>query len=123
MGSNVTITLSYEGGGYGLTDYSALVTPVAESNRVGIIGSNLNSIDAIGNQKLVLNGQDPERQEGVFFERGTKTWGHYQEDENFIRHMLGKEKPKIDVKDARRAQEIAEAAIRSQKEVMTVRVV
>jgi len=77
------------------------------SSRLEIYGDNTRSLYAEGNDRLVLTGESPTRQEWRFQESGPAVWGHYQMDEHFIRCILGQERPKVAMNDAIRAMEVA----------------
>ena len=75
--------------------------------RLEILGDNTSSIWSEGNDRLTLFGDDPQKQMWIFRESGAKVWGHYQEDEHFIKSILQNTQPDITTEDALRAQEVA----------------
>ena len=114
-GLNAVIILNFTNGAIGLMEYSGLVLPEMETNRLEIIGET-GSLSATGNDALTLYGMDHDVQRWTFREGGTKAWGHYQEDKHFIECILQDRKPIVTAGDARKAQEIALAIMRSSEE-------
>ncbi len=87
--------------------YSCTVASSETSSRLEIFGDNTRSLYADGNDRLVLTGEDPTRQEWKFQESGPAVWGHYQIDRHFIRCILGQDKPRVTMDDAAKATEVA----------------
>jgi len=114
-GFNAAVILNFANGAIGLMEYSGLVSPAMETNRLEIIGKNMKSLSARGNNTLALYGTDPDVQQWSFHEPGTKAWGHYQEDEHFIKCILQGKEPLVTAEDAKKAQEIATSIIESSK--------
>lgn len=114
-GFNAAIILNFASGIIGLMEYSSLVVPEMETNQLEIIGQT-GSLSATGNNALTFYGVDPDMQRWAFREGGTKAWGHYQEDHHFIECILQDRKPVVTAEDARKAQEIALAIMRSNEE-------
>jgi hypothetical protein len=92
--------------------FSSMVAPVAGTSRLEVFGDKTYNLLANWNDSLTLVGQDPERQEWVFKEGGTKVWGHYQLDEYFIQCVLKGQKPKITAEDAVKAIEVASKIVK-----------
>lgn len=115
-GFNAAIILNFANGAIGLMEYSCLVPPEMETNRLEVIGEKTGSLSATGNDALTLYGVDPEMQRWTFRDGGTKAWGHYQEDHHFIECILQDRRPVVTAEDARKAQEIALAIMRSNEE-------
>jgi len=116
QGFNAAIILNFASGAIGLMEYSSLVVPEMETNRLEVIGEKTGSLSATGNDALTLFGSNPDSQRWTFRERGTKAWGHYQEDRHFIECVLQDRETIVTAEDARKAQEIALAIMRSNEE-------
>ena len=115
-GFNAAIILNFKNGTIGLMNYSSLVLPEMETNRLEIIGEKKGGLSATGNDTVTLYGMEPDIQRWTFRDGGTKAWGHYQEDEHFIECILQDRKPSVTAEDARKAQENALAIMRSSEE-------
>jgi len=92
--------------------YGSTVPPNAGLSRLEVFGRKAFSLQAEWNNFLTLIGEEGAKQEWKFNETGTRVWGHYQIDEHFIKCVLGKEKPKVTVDDAIRAQEVASRMVK-----------
>lgn len=114
-GFNAATILNFTKEAVGLMEYSGLVPTEMETNRLEIIGET-GSLSATGNDALTLYEMDRGMQRFTFHDGGTKAWGHYQEDEHFIECILQDRKPLVTADDARKAQEIALATMRSSEE-------
>ena len=106
-GYNCLALLEFANGVIASLQFSGLVRPAMGTSRLEILGNNMNSLVAKGNNSLTLYGSDPEKQEWIFRERGPRVWGHYQEDEHFITSILEKKDTCITGEDALKAQEAA----------------
>ncbi len=115
-GFSAAIVLNFASGALGLMEYSSLVVPELETNRLEVIGEKTRSLSATGNDALTLYGLDPDMQRWTFREGGKKAWGHYQEDHHFIECVLQDRKTVVAAEDARKAQETALAIMRSNQE-------
>lgn len=118
---NAAINFSFSNGAMALIEYSCLARLAMETNRVEIIGKNHNSLRALGNNQLIFYDEEPNIQQWIFYERGTKVWGHYQQDEHFLKCILEDKEPIITPEDARKAQEIAVAIIKSSETGRSIR--
>jgi predicted dehydrogenase len=116
QGFNAAIVLNFTSGAIGLMEYSSLVVPEMETNRLEVSGKKRGRLSATGNDALALFGVDPHMQRWTFREGGTKAWGHHQEDEHFIECILQDREPVVTAEDARKAQEIAVAIMRANEE-------
>ena len=96
----------------GSLHYSSMAPPGTGLSRLEVIGRKAFSLQAEWNNSLTLVAEEGAKQEWRFNETGTKVWGHYQIDEHFIRCVLGREKPKVTVDDALKAQEVASKMVR-----------
>lgn len=99
--------VKFSTGAVGALHFSSMVVPTAGTSRLEVFGDNTCNLQANWNDSLTLNGQDPERQEWLFREGGTKVWGHYQLDEYFIQCVLNNKKSKITAEDAAKAIDVA----------------
>ncbi len=95
--------------------FSGLVRHAMSMVRLEILGDNTSSIWSEGNDRLTLFGDDPQKQMWIFRESGAKVWGHYQEDEHFIKSILQNTQPDITTEDALKAQEVATKIMESSK--------
>jgi len=120
-GFNGAINLSFSNGAMALIEYSCLARLAMETNRVEIIGKNHNSLRALGNNQLIFYDEEPNIHQWIFYERGTKVWGHYQQDEYFIRCILEDKEPTVTAEDARKSQEVALAIAKSSETERTIR--
>jgi predicted dehydrogenase len=112
IGYNTMGLMKLSNGVVASVHYSCTVTPPETSSRLEIYGDNTRSLYAEGNDRLILTGEDPTRQEWRFQEPGPRVWGHYQLDEHFIKCILGLEKPRVTVDDAIKAQEVASKMVK-----------
>lgn len=112
LGYNTMGLLRFATGAVAALHFSSMVAPAAGTSRLEVFGDKTLSIQANWNDSLTLIGQDPERQEWLFREGGTKVWGHYQLDEYFIQCVLGKLKPKITAEDAAKSIEVASKMVK-----------
>jgi predicted dehydrogenase len=104
--------LSFSSGTVATLHFSSSVVPTAGTSRLEVFGDNTFSLQANWNDSLTLIGQNPERQEWMFREGGTKVWGHYQLDEYFIQCLVNKRKPSITAEDAAKVIEVASKIVR-----------
>lgn len=91
----------------GTLHYSATVALGQGTSKLEVFGSNTKTLTAKWNNFLMLTGEDSEKQEWNFTEKGTKVWGHFQADSYFIECILTEKKPMITVDDAIKAQNVA----------------
>lgn len=91
----------------GTLHYSATVALGQGTSKLEVFGSKTKTLIAKWNNYLMLVGEDSEKQEWNFTEKGTKVWGHYQADSYFIDCILKEKKPTITVNDAIKAQNVA----------------
>jgi len=99
--------LQFSNGAVATLQFSGLVRIAVSTSELEILGSNTNSLVASGNDHLTLYGSNPEKQEWILRETGPRVWGHYQEDEHFVRSILENRKPIVTSEDALKAQETA----------------
>jgi hypothetical protein len=104
--------VKFSTGAVGALHFSSMVAPVAGTSRLEVFGDKTCNLQANWNDSLTLIGQNPERQEWVFREGGTRVWGHYQLDEYFVQCILKRQKPKITVEDAVKAIEVASKIVK-----------
>jgi predicted dehydrogenase len=104
--------VKFSTGAVGALHFSSMVAPVAGTSRLEVFGEKTYNLLANWNDSLTLIGQDPERQEWVFKEGGTKVWGHYQLDEYFIQCIRKHQNPKITAEDAVKAIEVASKIVK-----------
>jgi predicted dehydrogenase len=109
---NTMGTLKFSSGAVASLHFSSMVAPTAGTSRLEVFGDKTCSLLANWNDSLTLIGQDPERQEWMFREGGTRVWGHYQLDEHFIQSILSGSKPKITADDAAKAIEVASKIVK-----------
>lgn len=79
-----------------------------------VYGSNGKTLQAKSNNSLTLIGENLEKEEWTFEEKGTKVWGHYQIDSYFVDCVLHGKIPSFGTEDAIKAQAIASKMVRSQ---------
>jgi len=113
-GYNSLAVLEFSNGAVATLQFSGLVRPALTTSKLEILGDNMNSLTASGNDRLTLHAVDPEEQNWIFSETGPRVWGHYQEDAHFVELILKKKEPVVTGDDALKAQETAES-IRKQK--------
>lgn len=106
-GYNSLAVLKFSNGAVATLQFSGLVRPAASMSKLELLGDNVNSLLAEGNDHLVLYGAKPDKQEWIFREKGPRVWGHLQEDQHFVESILQKKRPRITAEDALKAQEIA----------------
>jgi predicted dehydrogenase len=106
-GYNSLAVLKFSNGAVATLQFSGLVRPAMSTSRFELLGDNMSSLMAEGNDHLVLYGAEPDKQEWIFRERGPRVWGHLQEDQHFVESILRKKKPSITPEDALKAQEVA----------------
>jgi predicted dehydrogenase len=99
--------LRFSNGAVATLQFSGLVRPSMSTSRLEVMGDNMNGLVATGNNGLALHDSDPNQQEWIFREKGAKVWGHYQEDEHFVKSILQNKEPLITGEDALKAQEVA----------------
>lgn len=104
--------VKFSTGAVGALHFSSMVVPTAGTSRLEVYGDKTLHLQANWNDSLTLVGQNPERQEWMFREGGTKVWGHYQLDEYFIQCLLSKKKPKMTAEDAAKAIEVASKIVK-----------
>ena len=112
-GYNSLAVLKFSNGSVATLQFSGLVRPSMSTSRLEILGSNINSLTASGNDTLTLYGAEPDKQEWVFRERGPRVWGHYQEDKHFVESLRQNKTPMITGEDALKAQEIATSIMKA----------
>ena len=64
-------------------------------------------VRATSNETLTEYGEAPRVTEWYLKERGARQWGHFQQDEHFVRCLQQGTAPSITPEDGRRAMEIA----------------
>jgi predicted dehydrogenase len=116
LGYNTMGIVKFSDGIVGSLHYSASVTASASISRLEVYGDNTNVLHAVGTDKILLYGFEPQPQETTLEVKGARVWGHRQIDEHFIDCVLHNKKPKVTVEDAIKAQEIAEKITLSLKE-------
>jgi len=99
--------LEFSGGPVATLQFSGLVRPAASVSRLEILGDNMNSLTATGNDSVTLCGDDPDEQHWTLRESGSRVWGHYQEDQHFVECILNHKQPIMSGEDALKAQEVA----------------
>ena len=99
--------LKFSNGTAATLQFSGLVRPAASVSKLEILGDNMNSLTATGNDAVTLCGDDPDEQHWTLREPGSRVWGHYQEDEHFVECILKHKQPNMTGEDALRAQEVA----------------
>jgi len=99
--------LKFSSGAVATLQFSGLVRPAASVSKLEILGDNMNSLTATGNDAVTLCGDDPDEQHWTLREPGSRVWGHYQEDQHFVECILKHNQPKMTGEDALKAQEIA----------------
>jgi predicted dehydrogenase len=117
-GYNSLAVLKFSSGAVATLQFSGLVRPLMSTSRLEILGSNINSLTATGNDVLTLYGAEPDKQEWVFRERGPRVWGHYQEDEHFVESLRQKKTPMITGEDALKAQEVATSIVKAKQALL-----
>jgi len=92
--------------------YGSTVALGRGTSDLEVYGSNGRTLKANWNNSLVLIGENLEKQEWSFEEKGTRVWGHYQLDSYFIDCILHGMKPSFGPEDAIKAQMIAQKMVR-----------
>lgn len=116
-GYNSLTVLEFSSGAVATLQFSGLVRPAMSTSRLEVLGGNMNSIVATGNDILTLYSTNPDRQEWIFKEKGPRVWGHYQEDEHFVMSILQDKEPNITGEDALRAQETATNILKGKRNI------
>lgn len=99
--------LKFSSGAVATLQFSGLVRPAASVSKLEILGDNMNSLTATGNDAVTLCGDDPDEQHWTLREPGSRVWGHYQEDQHFVECIVKHNQPIMTGEDALKAQEIA----------------
>jgi len=99
-------------GTVGTLHYGSTLASGLGMTKLEVYGSNGKILQANGNNSLALIGQNAEKQEWAFEEKGTRVWGHYQLDSYFIDCILHAKTPSFGVEDAINAQVIAGKMVR-----------
>ncbi|MFX1520725.1 MAG: Gfo/Idh/MocA family protein [Promethearchaeota archaeon] len=105
--------IKFASGAVGTLHYSATVGSGQGTSTLEVFGSNTKTLKAKWNNSLILTGDDSEKQEWSFNEKGTKVWGHYQIDSYFVECILQGKQPTITVEDAIKAENIAAKIVRN----------
>ncbi len=116
-GYNSLTVLEFSSGAVATLQFSGLVRPAMSTSRLEVLGGNMNSIVATGNDILTLYSTNPDKQEWIFKEKGPRVWGHYQEDEHFVMSILQYKEPNITGEDALRAQETATNILKGKRNI------
>ncbi len=101
-------------GAVGTLHYGSTVAPGMGMSILEVYGSNGKTLQAKSNNSLTLIGENLEKEEWTFEEKGTKVWGHYQIDSYFVDCVLHGKIPSFGTEDAIKAQAIASKMVRSQ---------
>ena len=113
LGYNTMGIIKFSDGMVGSLHYGATVKSSASTSRLEVYGDDTNVLHVIWNNKIIIYGSDPERKEWDISASGTRSWGHYQQDDHFIECILHKKQPLVTVEDAVKAQEIAEKIVKN----------
>lgn len=116
-GYNSLTVLEFSSGAVATLQFSGLVRPAMSTSRLEVLGGNMNSLVATGNDSLALYSNNPDKQEWIFKEKGPRVWGHYQEDEHFVMSILQDKEPNITGEDALRAQETATNILKGKRNI------
>jgi predicted dehydrogenase len=117
LGYDACATLTFASGVVAGIQYSGSVPESAAGSWLQVMGNSGSVLQASGNDTLCLFGEDPARTEWNLKEHGARAWGHYQQDEYFIRCLLEGREPEITPEDGRKAMEIAQRIARSETAV------
>jgi UDP-N-acetylglucosamine 3-dehydrogenase len=107
LGYDACATLKLANGVVGSLQYSGSVTPSASGSALELVGDSTNVINAAGNDKVTLFGEDPIKTEWNVKQPGAAMWGHLQQDEYFVRCIRDGQAPTITPGDGLKAMEIA----------------
>ena len=94
-------------GTVGTLHYGSTLAPGLGTSSLEVYGSNGKILQAMWNNSLALIGENLEKEEWAFEEKGPRVWGHYQLDSYFIDCILQGKTPSFDADDAIKAQAIA----------------
>ena len=107
LGYDACAALKLANGVVGSLQYSGSVTHSASSSALEIVGDSTHVINAAGNDKVTLFGEDPMKTEWDVKQPGAGMWGHLQQDEYFVQCIREGQAPDITPSDGRKAMEIA----------------
>jgi predicted dehydrogenase len=107
IGYNRLAVLEFSNGVVARLEFSGLVRPAMSVSRLELLCDSMNSLVTEGNDRVILCGAEPDRQEWIFREKGPRVWGHLQEDQHFVESILMKRRPTVTPEDALKAQEAA----------------
>ncbi|MEE9218035.1 MAG: Gfo/Idh/MocA family oxidoreductase [Acidobacteriota bacterium] len=107
LGYDACASLKLANGIMGCLQYSGSVTAAASISVLEVVGDSTCVLKATGNDSLTLFGEDPMRIDWDLKQAGAKAWGHYQQDEYFVRCIKQGRAPEITAEDARKAMEVA----------------
>ncbi len=113
LGYDAAAALRFANGMVGSLQYSGSVTHAASASRLEVIGDSTYMVDASHNDKVTLFGEDPFKSEWDVKQTGARMWGHYQQDEYFVRCLREGTAPSITPLDGRKAMEIADKIARA----------
>jgi predicted dehydrogenase len=113
LGYDAFATLKLANGVVGCLQFSGTVGESATTSCLEVMGSSTSVLQATGNDSVRLLSTDPAKTEWSVKEPGARMWGHYQQDEHFVRSLLDGRRPSIAPADGRRAMEIADQIARS----------
>lgn len=105
-------TVKLSDGTVGYFHFNATVPRGHGTARLEVFGNNTKILRAKWNNYLALIGEETEKQEWEFKEKGTRVWGHRQIDSYFVECILEGKKPSITVEDAIKAQSIAKKIVK-----------
>ncbi len=113
LGYDAAASLRFANGMVGCLQYSGSVTHSASASRLEVIGDSTYLLDAFHNDKVTLLAEDPCKSEWDVKQSGARMWGHYQQDEYFIKCLQDKTPPSITGLDGRKAMEVADKIARA----------
>lgn len=100
-------------GAVGTLHYGSTVASGLGTSSLEVYGTNGKTLQAKWNNSLALVGENSEKKEWTFEEKGTKVWGHYQLDSYFVNCILEGKPPSFNAEDAIKAQTIASMIVRN----------
>ncbi len=99
-------SVQFANGVVGNFQYSGTVCNTAANSTLEVVGSSTAMIQATNNDMIRLFADNPPQTEWNVKQEGAKVWGHYQQDQHFVRCLLEGKKPCISPEDGIKAMEI-----------------
>ena len=107
LGYDAFATLRFANGLVGTLQYSGSVNNAASVSKLEVVGDNTSVLSATDNDLVTMLADDPTKTEWNVKQKGTRMWGHRQQDEHFVTCIQNGQQPCIAPEDGSKAMEVA----------------